>query len=80
MLRRNRTNRIVKLTAGNLVLDCAIPTRLAGFLPRKDEDEFGFTRCVEWVLDTSEDDTNLGLLGRYTAVTCGVRPSSTPTR
>ncbi|KAM0790029.1 Chitin synthase, class 3 [Microbotryomycetes sp. NB124-2] len=43
-LRRNLTNRRVKLTQGNLVLDCAIPTRLAGFLPRKGDDEFTLTR------------------------------------
>ncbi|KAK4051671.1 Chitin synthase, class 3 [Microbotryomycetes sp. JL221] len=43
-LRRNLTNRRVKLTQGNLVLDCAVPTRLAGFLPRKGDDEFMLTR------------------------------------
>lgn len=43
-LRRNKTNRRVQLTKGNLVLDCLIPTRLAGFLPRKDADEFKYTR------------------------------------
>ncbi|SCV73830.1 BQ2448_6260 [Microbotryum intermedium] len=43
-LRRNLTNRRVKLTQGNLVLDCAIPTRLSDFLPRKGEDEFMLTR------------------------------------
>ncbi|KAL8292822.1 hypothetical protein RQP46_000516 [Phenoliferia psychrophenolica] len=44
-LRRNRTllRRRIKLTEGNLVLDCAIPTRLAGFLPRKDDEEFKYT-------------------------------------
>ncbi|ORY83474.1 chitin synthase-domain-containing protein [Leucosporidium creatinivorum] len=44
ILRRNLTNRRVKLTAGNLILDCAVPTRLLGFLPRKSEDEFKLTR------------------------------------
>lgn len=43
-LRRNITNRRVKLTKGNLILDCAVPTRLAGFLPRKGDDEFMLTR------------------------------------
>ncbi|GAA5915714.1 chitin synthase CHS2 [Sporobolomyces salmoneus] len=43
-LRRNMTNRRVKLTEGNLVIECQIPTRLAGFLPRKGEDEFMQTR------------------------------------
>ncbi|GAA5827776.1 hypothetical protein JCM5353_006413 [Sporobolomyces roseus] len=43
-LRRNMTNRRVKLTEGNLVIECQVPTRLAGFLPRKGEDEFMQTR------------------------------------
>ncbi|CEQ40167.1 SPOSA6832_01759 [Sporobolomyces salmonicolor] len=43
-LRRNMTNRRVKLTEGNLVIECQIPTRLSGFLPRKGEDEFMQTR------------------------------------
>ncbi|KAM0756035.1 hypothetical protein T439DRAFT_320725 [Meredithblackwellia eburnea MCA 4105] len=43
-LRRNKTKRRIKLTEGNLVLDCAIPSRLSGFLPRKDDEEFRFSR------------------------------------
>lgn len=43
-LRRNKTKRRIKLTEGNLVLECAIPSRLSGFLPRKDEEEYRFTR------------------------------------
>lgn len=43
-LRRNMRNQRVKLTAGNLVLDCAIPSRLSGFLPRKGDTEFMSTR------------------------------------
>ncbi|GAA6023247.1 hypothetical protein JCM10207_005221 [Rhodosporidiobolus poonsookiae] len=42
--RNNLTNRRVKLTEGNLVIPCAIPTRLLGFLPRKDGDEFTQSR------------------------------------
>ncbi|BGP17939.1 hypothetical protein JCM10213_003947 [Rhodosporidiobolus nylandii] len=42
--RKNLTQRRVKLTEGNLVIPCAIPTRLLGFLPRKDSDEFTQTR------------------------------------
>ncbi|GAA5898385.1 hypothetical protein JCM6882_000142, partial [Rhodosporidiobolus microsporus] len=42
--RKHLTNRRVKLTEGNLVIPCAIPTRLLGFLPRKDSDEFTQTR------------------------------------
>lgn len=39
-LRRNRTKRRIGLTAGNLVIDAPIPSRLAGFLPRKGTEEF----------------------------------------
>ncbi|GAA5991239.1 hypothetical protein JCM11641_004030 [Rhodosporidiobolus odoratus] len=42
--RKNLTQRRVKLTEGNLVIPCAIPTRLLGFLPRKDGDEFTQSR------------------------------------
>ena len=42
--RKNLQNRRVKLTEGNLVIPCAVPTRLLGFLPRKDGDEFVQTR------------------------------------
>lgn len=42
--RKNLQTRRVKLTDGNLVIPCAIPTRLLGFLPRKDGDEFTQTR------------------------------------
>ncbi|GAA6038072.1 hypothetical protein JCM8097_007532 [Rhodosporidiobolus ruineniae] len=42
--RKNLRNRRVKLTEGNLVIPCAIPTRLLGFLPRKDGDEFTQSR------------------------------------
>jgi hypothetical protein len=46
MLRRNKTKKRIALTNGNLVLDLPIPTRLAGFLPRKGEEEFMTMRCV----------------------------------
>lgn len=49
-LRRNKTNRRVKLTQGNLILDCLIPTRLAGFLPRTEDDEFKYSRSVQSTL------------------------------
>jgi hypothetical protein len=45
-LRRNRTKRRIGLTAGNLVIDAPIPSRLAGFLPRKGTEEFDKMRCV----------------------------------
>ena len=35
---------MIKLTQGNLVLDCPVPSRLASFLPRKGDDEFMLTR------------------------------------
>ena len=46
ILRRNKTKKRIALTHGNVVLDCPVPTRLKGFLPRKDEEEFLFMRCV----------------------------------
>ncbi|BGP33612.1 Chitin synthase, class 3 [Rhodotorula toruloides] len=42
--RRNVQQRRVKLTEGNLVVPCSIPSRLLSFLPRKDSDEFVTTR------------------------------------
>jgi len=66
------TNRRVKLTEGNLVIECQIPTRLAGFLPRKGEDEFMQTRSVlsppftSFTSSCEPEEAN-----RYTAVTCG---------
>lgn len=53
-LRRNLTNRRVKLTQGNLVLDCAVPTRLKGFLPRKGDDEFELTRYTAITCDPED--------------------------
>lgn len=39
-LRRHKTKKNVKLTQGNLVLDCPVPTKLQTFLSRKGEEEF----------------------------------------
>lgn len=44
--RRNKTKKSIPLTHGNVVIDCPIPTKLMGFLPRKDQEEFRFMRCV----------------------------------
>lgn len=55
-LRRNKTNRRVKLTHGNLILDCLIPTRLQGFLPRTDDDEFKCSRSVYSQLSLAHSD------------------------
>ncbi|GAA95000.1 glycosyltransferase family 2 protein [Mixia osmundae IAM 14324] len=41
---RRRKRKEIKLTEGNLVLDLRIPTRLESFLPRREDDEFLFTR------------------------------------
>lgn len=48
---KNRTARKVKLTQGNLVLDCLVPTRLLGFLPKKEEDEFKYMRYSAVTVD-----------------------------
>lgn len=39
-LRRHKTKKNVRLTQGNLVLDCPVPTKLQSFLSRRGEDEF----------------------------------------
>ncbi|PWZ02542.1 hypothetical protein BCV70DRAFT_196781 [Testicularia cyperi] len=39
-LRRHKTKKNVRLTKGNLILDCPVPTKLQTFLTRRGEDEF----------------------------------------
>ena len=39
-LRRHKTKKNVRLTQGNLVLDCPVPTKLQTFLSRRGEEEF----------------------------------------
>nr|ANG56502.1 chitin synthase class I [Ustilago esculenta] len=39
-LRRHKTKKNVRLTKGNLILDCPVPTKLQTFLTRRLEDEF----------------------------------------
>nr|UOP56887.1 putative chitin synthase 3 [Thecaphora frezii] len=39
-LRRHKTKKNVRLTHGNLVLDCPVPSKLQTFLSRRGEDEF----------------------------------------
>ncbi|GAC73708.1 chitin synthase/hyaluronan synthase [Moesziomyces antarcticus T-34] len=39
-LRRHKTKKNVRLTKGNLILDCPVPTKLQTFLTRRAEDEF----------------------------------------
>lgn len=46
-LRRNRTKKRVPLHNGNLIIEAPIPSRLAGFLPRKGQEEFDKMRCVD---------------------------------
>ncbi|KAK9451789.1 chitin synthase-domain-containing protein [Limtongia smithiae] len=50
---RSMTRRQVKLTRGNLVLDCPIPTKLFSFLPRRDNEEF---RNVRYTAATCDPD------------------------
>jgi hypothetical protein len=52
--RRNKTNRRVNLTEGNLILDCLVPSRLLSFLPRKDEENYRYTRYSAITCDPSE--------------------------
>lgn len=51
--RRNVNKKLVSLTAGNLVLDAPIPSRLSSFLPRKGQEEFDKMRYTACTSDVS---------------------------
>ena len=57
-LRRHKTKKNVKLTAGNLVLDCPVPTKLQTFLTRRGEDEFMNMRYTAVTCDPNEFPEN----------------------
>ena len=59
-LRRNRTRtrKNIKLTAGNLVIDSPVPSRLASFLPRKENSEFLTTRYTAVTCDVGLFDAS----------------------
>lgn len=56
--RRNKMKKRVALTEGNLVLDCPIPSRLDGFLPRKDAEEFKYMRYSAVTCDVRASEAN----------------------
>ncbi|CEH18098.1 glycosyltransferase family 2 protein [Ceraceosorus bombacis] len=53
-LRRNKTRKAVKLTQGNLVLDCPVPTKLQSFLTRRGEEEFTTMRYTAVTCDPDD--------------------------
>ncbi len=53
-LRRHKTKKNVKLTAGNLVLDCPVPTKLQSFLTRRGDEEFMNMRYTAVTCDPNE--------------------------
>ncbi|BFZ62941.1 Chitin synthase, class 2 [Saitoella coloradoensis] len=58
-VRRNKafSPQKVKLTQGNLVIDCPIPSKLASFLPRKDSEEFTHMRYTAATCDPDDFTT-----------------------
>ncbi|KDN44260.1 glycosyltransferase family 2 protein [Tilletiaria anomala UBC 951] len=57
-LRRHKTKKNVKLTQGNLVLDCPVPTKLQSFLTRRGEDEYMNMRYTAVTCDPDEFSEN----------------------
>lgn len=52
--RRHNTKRNIPLTYGNLVLNCPIPTKLASFINRRDEEEFTHMRYSAVTCDPND--------------------------
>ncbi|PWN89514.1 hypothetical protein FA10DRAFT_268056 [Acaromyces ingoldii] len=72
-LRRHKTKKNVKLTQGNLVLDCPVPTKLQSFLSRRGDDEFmqmRYTAATCEPDDFSQSNFSLrpALLNRHTEI------------
>lgn len=72
-IRRHKTKKNVKLTQGNLILDCPVPTKLQSFLSRRGDDEFMSMRYTAATCDADEfprSNFNLrpALLNRHTEI------------
>jgi chitin synthase len=72
-LRRHKTKKNVKLTQGNLILDCPVPTKLQSFLTRRGDDEFMSMRYTAATCDADDfasSNFNLrpSLLNRHTEI------------
>ncbi|UZJ53394.1 hypothetical protein CBS101457_002714 [Exobasidium rhododendri] len=72
-LRRHKTKKNVKLTQGNLILDCPVPTKLQSFLTRRGDDEFMSMRYTAATCSADEfprSNFNLrpSLLNRHTEI------------
>jgi chitin synthase len=57
-LRRHKTRKNVRLTQGNLILDCPIPTKLQSFLSRRGEEEFNSMRYTAATCDPNDFSTS----------------------
>lgn len=53
-LRRHKTKKNVRLTQGNLILDCPVPTKLQSFLSRRGEEEFMSMRYTAATCDPND--------------------------
>lgn len=61
-IRRHKTKKNVKLTQGNLILDCPVPTKLQSFLSRRGDDEFMSMRYTAATCDANDFvDSNFNL-------------------
>lgn len=72
-IRRHKTKKNVKLTQGNLILDCPVPTKLQSFLSRRGDDEFMSMRYTAATCDADEfprSNFNVrpALLNRHTEI------------
>ena len=72
-LRRHKTKKNVRLTQGNLVLDCPVPTKLQSFLTRRGEEEFMNMRYTAVTCDPDEFPENAftlrpAMLRRHTEI------------
>ncbi|MCO5598531.1 hypothetical protein L7F22_052628 [Adiantum nelumboides] len=57
-LRRHKTKKNVRLTQGNLILDCPIPSKLQSFLSRRGEEEFMSMRYTAATCDPNDYSTS----------------------
>ncbi|PWN36948.1 uncharacterized protein FA14DRAFT_129245 [Meira miltonrushii] len=57
-LRRHKTKKNVRLTQGNLILDCPIPSKLQSFLSRRGEEEFMSMRYTAATCDPNDYATS----------------------
>jgi chitin synthase len=52
--RRYKTTKKIKLSEGNFVIDCPVPSKLLSMVPRKNEDEFTQMRYTACTCDPNQ--------------------------